>query len=133
VSSPRTEIHEASAIAKEIGFDSIDITVRSAGHVLPERVESDLPVAVETARRAGLEVPMITTEVTSVKTPYIEPILKTANQLGIRHYRWGGLTYPADEGIAERLNELKPQMKALADLNNNTRSAECITPILVPA
>jgi L-ribulose-5-phosphate 3-epimerase len=112
-----TDIHEASAIAKEIGFDGIDITVRPAGHVLPERVEADLPVAVETAHRAGLEVPMITTEVTSVKTSYIEPILKTANQLGIRHYRWGGLTYPADKGIAERLNELKPQMKALAELN----------------
>src|SRR5271170_5502184 len=44
-------------------------------------------------------------------------MLRTASQLSIRHYRWGGLTYPADKSIEERLNELRPQMRALADLN----------------
>lgn len=112
-----TDVHDAAAIARDIGFDGIDLTVRPEGHVLPERVEADLPGAVETVRRAGLQVPMITTDIASVETPHIEAVLKTANQLGIRHYRWGGLTYRADKGIAERLSELKPQMKALAELN----------------
>ena len=76
-----------------------------------------LPAAVEAVRRAGLTVPMISTEITSVQTPHAEAMLKTASQLGIRQYRWGGLTYPANQGIAERLNELKPQTKALAELN----------------
>jgi L-ribulose-5-phosphate 3-epimerase len=44
-------------------------------------------------------------------------MLRTASQLGIRQYRWGGLTYPPNQGIGERLNELKPQTKALAELN----------------
>jgi sugar phosphate isomerase/epimerase len=60
---------------------------------------------------------MITTEITSAQTPHADAVLKTAHSLGIRHYRWGQLTYPADEGIAERLDQLKPQMKALAELN----------------
>ncbi len=110
-------ISDAASIARDIGFDGVDITVRAEGHVLPERVETDLPAAVEAVHRAGLQVPMITTEIMSVTTPHADAVLKTANQLGIRNYRWGWLTYPADKGIAERLNELRPQVKALAELN----------------
>ncbi len=110
-------ISDAAAIARDIGFDGIDITVRAEGHVLPERVETDLPAAVEAVHRAGLTVPMITTDIMSVQTPHADAVLKTANRLGIRNYRWGMLTYPADKGVAERLVELKPQMKALAALN----------------
>ena len=110
-------IGDAAAIARDIGFDGLDITVRADGHVAPNRVENDLPAAVEAVHRAGLTVPMITTEIMSVQTPHAAAVLKTAQQLGIRNYRWGFLPYPADKGIAERLVELKPQMKALAALN----------------
>jgi L-ribulose-5-phosphate 3-epimerase len=112
-----TDVKGAAAVAREVGFDGIDLTVRPKGHVFPERVESDLPVAVETIHRAGLKIPMVSTEITSVKSPYAEAILKTASQLGIRHYRWGGLTYRNDQGIEEQLDELKPQVRALADLS----------------
>src|SRR5580693_421985 len=87
-----TNVQEAAAIARDIGFDGVDLTVRNGGHVLPERVQADLPKAVETVRKAGLEVPMITTEITSVTTPHAAEILSTASKLGIHHYRWGGLT-----------------------------------------
>jgi L-ribulose-5-phosphate 3-epimerase len=110
-------IGDAAAIARDIGFDGVDITVRAGGHVAPERVETDLPAAVEAVHRAGLAVPMITTDIMSVQTPHADAVLKTANHLGIRNYRWGMVTYPANKGIAERLAELRPQMKALAALN----------------
>jgi sugar phosphate isomerase/epimerase len=110
-------VNDAAAIARDIGFDGVDLTVRAGGHVLPDRVETDLPAAVETIRRAGLQVPMITTGIVSVETPHAEAVLKTANRLGIRQYRLGFLNYSADQGIAERLDELKPQMRALAELN----------------
>ena len=69
-----TDVKKASGIAKDIGFDGIDLTVRAGGRVLPERVESDLPTAVETVRRAGLEVPMITTAITDATTPHAEAV-----------------------------------------------------------
>jgi sugar phosphate isomerase/epimerase len=112
-----TDVKEAAAIARDIGFDGVDLTVRPGGHVLPERVQADLPQAVEAVRKAGLEVPMITTEITSVTSPHAAEILATASQLGIHHYRWGGLTYDPKRDIAEQINQLKPQMKLLADLN----------------
>ena len=46
--------YEAMAeLAAEIGFDGVDLTVRPKGHVLPERVDRDLPRAVDAVRKAG--------------------------------------------------------------------------------
>jgi hypothetical protein len=41
-----------AGITAEAGFDGVDLTVRAGGHVLPERVEEDLPKAVEAAEPA---------------------------------------------------------------------------------
>ena len=45
---------DMAAAARDIGFDGVDLAVRPKGHVLPERVETDLPKAVEAIRKAGL-------------------------------------------------------------------------------
>jgi len=37
----------------EAGAEGIDFSVRPLGHVLPEKVETDLPKAVEAARKRG--------------------------------------------------------------------------------
>ena len=103
--------------AAEIGFDGVDIPVRPKGHVLPEKVEDDLPVAVKAVRKAGLEVPMITTAITDTRDPHTEPILKTASQLGIGYYRMGYLSYDNSQGIAKSLESFKPRLRDLAALN----------------
>jgi sugar phosphate isomerase/epimerase len=112
-----TGVSEAAALSKEIGFDGVDLTVRKGGHVLPENVERDLPRAVEIIHKAGLEAPMITAEIIDVNTPHAEAILRTAGGLGIRHYRWGGFTYTYERPIAQQLEEMKPRVAALAELN----------------
>src|ERR1700677_2818411 len=89
-------VNDAAAIARDIGFDGVDLTVRAGGHGLPDRGETDLPAAGEMGWRAGLQVPMITTGIMSVETPHAEAVLKTANRLGIRQYRLGFLNYSAD-------------------------------------
>jgi len=100
-----------------IGFDGVDITVRAEGHV------SARACGEGSSRSRGSDPPrrpagaMITSDIMSVDTPHAEAVLKTASQLGIRYYRWGWLTYPPDKGIAERLEEYRPQVKALAELN----------------
>src|SRR5690349_12804185 len=40
---------EAAALIAETGYTGIDYSVRPGGHVLPEKVETDLPRAVEAA------------------------------------------------------------------------------------
>ena len=95
-----------AATAAETGFDGLDIAVRPGGHVLPERVTTDLPRAVEAAKRAGLVVPMITTEILEPGSPHAEEILKTANALGIGYYRMGWYAYGDDHDPAGRIEEL---------------------------
>ena len=112
-----TNCQEMAAIAKDVGFDGIDLTVRKGGHVLPERVEEDLPKAAEAIHKAGLELPMITADIVDTRSPHAEAVLKTASRLGIRHYRWGGFVYTAAKSIPDQLAEFKMRTKDLTDLN----------------
>ena len=108
---------EMASLVKEIGFDAVDLTVRPGGHVLPERVADDLPKAVEIVRKAGLSVEMITTGIVDVSTPHTESILRTASQLGIHHYRWGGFRLDDKRDIIAQLSGYKPRVRELASMN----------------
>jgi len=104
-------------VSAEIGFDGVDLTVRPGGHVLPERVEEDLPAAVLAVEKAGLKVHMITTSVNNADDPLSEKILKTASSLGIRHYRMGYMHYDDARTVEENLNLIYPALSKLATLN----------------
>jgi len=113
--------NEMAEFAAEAGFDGVDLTVRTGGHVLPERVASDLPRAVDAVRKAGLQVPMITAGIVDAESPHAEEILRTASGLGIPYYRWGNLKYREDQPIASQLEAMKPRVRALAALNERHR------------
>lgn len=111
---------EAAKMIAEAGFGGVDYTVRvREGHVLPERVEEDLPKAVEAARAAGLKVEMITTDITSARDKQTEPLLRTAAKLGVKYYRLGVFNYDEKLGVWGSLQKLKPVFKDLADLNQS--------------
>ena len=107
---------ELATLAAEIGVDGIDLTVRKGGHVEPASVATELPRLVEIIRKKGLETAMITTEI-SKANPEAESVLKVCAQLGIRYYRFGGLKYNDASTPQQQLAALKPQMRALAELN----------------
>ena len=73
------------------------------GHVLPERVEEDLPKAAEAITKAGKKVYMLTTAITNADDPVTEKILKTAGSLGIRHYRMGPMHYNDNKSVEENI------------------------------
>jgi L-ribulose-5-phosphate 3-epimerase len=106
-----------AALCAENGYGGIDFTVRPGGHVVPERVEEDLPRAVEAARKRGLQVQMITTAIVDPRDRYTEPTLKTAAKLGIKFYRLGSLDYDARTNPWETLQKIKPALKDLAAMN----------------
>ncbi len=108
---------ELAQAAAEIGFDGIDLTVRKGGHVLPERVEQDLPKAAEVIRKEGLSLPMVTADIVDVESPHAEAMIRTFGRLGIPRYRWGGFRYKDSGSIPEQLSEMKDRAARLADLN----------------
>jgi L-ribulose-5-phosphate 3-epimerase len=111
------DYREMAMVAAEIGFDGVDLTVRPQGHVLPERVEEDLPKAVEAVIKAGLIVNMITTSVKDAGDPITVKVLKTASSLGIQHYRMDWFNYDDKISIEENLKVILDQMRKLAALN----------------
>ena len=72
-----------ASIVAEAGFSGIDYAVRPAGHVLPEKVQDDLPRAIEAAKQAGLKVEMITTAIVDARDKYTEPLLRTADRKSV--------------------------------------------------
>jgi sugar phosphate isomerase/epimerase len=112
-----TSLAEAAPLAAELGFDGLDITVRPGGHIAPERVEEELPRALEHARRAGIGIPMITSGIVDTATPHAERVVRTCAGLGIRRYRWGGFRYRESAPLPAQLAEFELRVRDLAALN----------------
>ena len=110
---PELNYDQLGKTCRDLGFAGIDLTVRPKGHVLPERVVEDLPRAVDALRKAGLEVPMITTEITS--TAGAEPILKTAARLGISYFKPGYWRYNSVDPLT-RIKEVGAEIRGLSQL-----------------
>lgn len=111
--------------AAEIGFDGIDLTVRPNGHVLPDRVETDLPKAIEAIRKAGLSAKIMTTAVENANDSSERKVLETAAGLGITHYRMNWLKYPEEKDIPEAIRQFKKTVKDLSHLNRTLGLTGC--------
>ncbi|MGA2985642.1 MAG: sugar phosphate isomerase/epimerase family protein [Terriglobia bacterium] len=112
---PQLTWQELGRSAKRAGFGGIDLTVRDEGHVLPPRVVEDLPKAVAAIRGEGLEVPMITTELTSADDPAARPILSTAAKLSIPFFKPGYYQYKFVD-VRKELEQAGQQFRGLAHL-----------------
>lgn len=108
---------EMAEAAARLGFDGVDLTVRPGGHVEPEQVERDLPVAVRAIRKAGLKTLIMTTAVVGPEDSVSRQVLATASELGISHYRLGYHYYSDSESIQETLERVRRQLAGLAELN----------------
>ena len=116
---------QMSEAAANMGFDGLDLTVRKKGHVLPERVQDDLPLAIKAMRQHGLKPVMMTTNVHDAKNDLDRTVLKTASQLGLTHYRMGWLRYPEDRTITESQSRYQQKFKDLEQLNKELGLIGC--------
>ena len=117
--------HDMAEAAAQMGFDGIDLTVRPNGHVLPERVESDLPKAVEAMRKVGLSPLLMTTSVQDADNITDKQVLKTAVKLGIQYYRMNWFAYPEEKSIPESLQYFQQKVKDLSYLNKELGLTGC--------
>jgi len=108
---------ETAETVAAAGAQGIDLTVRPGGHVLPENVKRDLPLAVRAAGKQGLRVDMIVTSITDPGEKYTEDILAAASELGIKYYRLGYLNYDDKTGIWNTLQKYKQVFNRLEKIN----------------
>jgi len=103
-------------IAQQIGYEGIDLTVMDNGHVNPHITNVDLVRAFESVRGAGLEVPMITTTITSLSDPTAYAILAITGHTQVHLYRLGFWPWAAKPNTA--LDIPRRMAEVRADLNN---------------
>jgi sugar phosphate isomerase/epimerase len=108
---------DAAAVTQEAGLDGIDCPVRPGGEVLPEKVADELPRYAEALRRHGLQLPLLTTAITSVASPHTEAVLRMAKQLGVQYYRLGFIERQPRASAAQQMSEVRVWLKELAALN----------------
>jgi sugar phosphate isomerase/epimerase len=101
---------------KDAGFDGVDLTVRPAGHVLPERAAEDLPRAIEAITAHGVKVPMVTTDLTSASTPVAKPLLQAAARSGVRYFKTGYWRYSASPDVKAQVTAAGEALAGLAAL-----------------
>jgi sugar phosphate isomerase/epimerase len=110
---------ETAEVFAELGFDGLEAAVRPGGHVLPERVEEDLPKFVEALKQRGLEITVLASGISSATQPHTEKVLRTAAKLGIKRYRMDWWRYDLKQPIQPQLDALRPRLKELAALNRS--------------
>ena len=111
------DYNEMAKALDGIGFDGVDLTVRPGGHVLPDRVEEDLPKAAGAVAKRGKKIYMLTTSIDNADDPLTTRILKTASSLGIKHYRMGWGHYDNSRPVEENIKSMQLKLSKLAQLN----------------
>ena len=114
-----------AALAAEIGFDGVDLTVRPGGHVLPEKADDDLPRAAEAVRKAGLAMPMIVTNLTEASET-AEKVFKTAAGLGVKFYRTGNFYYQPQPDLPAQIKRFNAALRGLAALGGRHGLTGCV-------
>ena len=90
---PHLGYRDLAATIRSFGFDGADLTVPPRGHVLPENVERDLPLAHEALASEGVDLPMITTGLLTRNDPAARSTLYTAAGLGVPYFKLGYYRY----------------------------------------
>ena len=113
----KLSFEDAAAVTAEAGLDGVDCPVRPGGEILPERAAEEMPRYVAALRKRRLDMPLLTTAITSTASPHTEEILGTAKRLGAQFYRLGFIERELAIPAKKQCREMKAQLKDLAALN----------------
>jgi sugar phosphate isomerase/epimerase len=102
--------------AEQVGWDGVELPLRAGGHVLPERVEEDLPAFVAALSARSKTVLALATDIRDADG-LTERVLRAAVRSGIRRYRLGAYRYRAGVPFTDQLLEFRARLTDLAALN----------------
>jgi hypothetical protein len=108
-------------IAGQIGYEGVDLTVFPGGHVNPFIANVDMVRAVEAVRGSNLEVPMISTELTSMNNATAYAVLALAYQGAVKMFRTGYWPLAAPNLLQQRLVETRRDIAGLVMLGRRCK------------
>ena len=101
---------------KQLGVAGPDLTVRSGGLVLPDRVADELPNAAAAFRDHGLTIPMVSTGLTSARDPAARPTVTALGKAGVRFFKTGYYKYDDPDRWEERIAAARRNLVTLVEL-----------------
>jgi len=105
--------------ASKVGFEGIDLLIRSGHQVEPDKPEGIL-ATVRTLGEAGLTVPMATTDVTDPEVLPTERLFASCAEAGITVIRLGYWNYDPMIGYASLLETARRNLSDLAAIAQRT-------------
>lgn len=111
--------------AVSMGFNGVDLTVRPDGHVPPDRVDDELPKAVDALKKVGFTPSLMTTAVGDATSATDVRVLKTASQLGFQRYRMTWYRYDSKLSMLDSIQRFGAQLRALSELNKSLNLTGC--------
>lgn len=103
-----------------LGFDAVDLSVEPGGHVEPEKSGNFLMPALEGFTGRGIDVPMITTALTSLEDKDAENVLGLASYIKVPFFRPGHWKFSGSPAIEMQLALVQRQIAGLAQLGRAT-------------
>lgn len=113
------------AMAAEMGFSGVDLTVRPKGHVEPSNVVKILPDAIKAIQKGGSVCKMITTSIESTSNPLDEAIIRTAAKEDVAFYRTNWFEYNKDISMQDSLVLYAEEVRKLGELNKEVGIIGC--------
>ena len=108
-------------ILQGLGFDGVDLSVEHGGHVLPEKADYNLMPALEAFTGIGLDVPMLTTGLTSLQDKDAEQVLGLATYIGVPFFRPGHWKVTGSVEVQLQLPLVQRDIAGLAQLGRATK------------
>lgn len=109
------EIEEIAKVANTLGFDGIDLLVRSEFQAEPNQPDK-IAAVVKRLKESGLTVPMATTDLTDPAAIDTERLFAAFAESGIRVVRLGYWKYDPATGYAAILQTARRQLDRLTEL-----------------
>ncbi|MES1260885.1 MAG: hypothetical protein ABUS49_04045, partial [Acidobacteriota bacterium] len=106
---------ELGDIAAQLGFEGVDLTVMIGGHVDPRITNVDLVRAFESMRGSGLEVPMISTNITTAADPTCYAVLYLTGHSQVPLFRLGTWPY-GTAPVQQRLFQVRQELAQIVGL-----------------
>jgi sugar phosphate isomerase/epimerase len=112
----KIEYEALGMVLRDLGFDGCDLAVIPGSHVPPEKAGSDLMRAIESVSGVGLEVPLLSTNMTNAGDPSGRMVLSIAGFMGIPIFRPGYWRYGNAPDIEGRMIEVQREVMGLASI-----------------
>jgi sugar phosphate isomerase/epimerase len=112
----KVEYQDLGAVLNGLGFDACDLSVQPGGHVAPAQAPADLMRAVEALTGVGIDVPMITTAATNMRSPDDRNVLAIVGEMGVPYFRPGYWRYADAPDMDARLVQVQRDLAELVSI-----------------